>query len=426
MTDRIQLSTMSNETCIIVGASHAGVSLALQLRREGWQGSIKLVGAESELPYHRPPLSKEFLSGDKQLDAMRLRPQKAFADNDVELLLGQSVLSIDRQRKTVQLHEGQSLHYDKLALCVGASVRRLSLSGDLDNVFYLRTSADAALLRERLEPGQRAVIIGAGYIGLEVAGKLRELDVDVTLLECESRILHRVSSEPVSEFMTRIHRQHGVDIRMNTRATAIHGENSVESVLLSSGDEIPADLVVIGVGIVPNTSLAEAAELLISNGIQVNEYTQTNDPDIFAAGDCTCHPSVLYQRPLRLESVQNANDQARVAAANICGKAVSYDAVPWFWSDQYELKLQTAGLSDGYDQLVCRGDPGEEGDNSFAIFYLRAGVLIAADCISRPREFMASKQLIKSQARPDPAVLADECIEPAKWMDQESSDSGPS
>lgn len=417
---------MSKQNCVIVGASHAGVSLALQLRREGWQGDIKLVGAESELPYHRPPLSKEFLSGGKQLDDMRLRPAKAFADNDVQLLLGQSVLSIDREKKTLQLHEGQNLHYDKLALCVGASVRRLSLCGDLENVFYLRTSADALLLRERITPGLKAVVIGAGYIGLEVAARLRELDVQVTVLECDKRILPRVTSEPVADFLTRIHRQHGVDLRLDTRATAIHGENCVESVLLSSGEEIPADLVVLGVGILPNTALAEAAGLVLSDGIQVNEYAQTNDPDIFAAGDCCCHPSAIYQRPLRLESVQNANDQARVAAANICGKRVVYDAVPWFWSDQYDVKLQTAGLSDGYDQMVMRGDATETGDNSFAVFYLRRGVLIAADCLARPREFMASKQLIKSRARPDPATLADESIEPAKWMDQDASASGPS
>ncbi len=408
---------MSNESCVIVGASHAGVSLAMQLRREGWQGSITLLGAESELPYHRPPLSKEFLGGAKELDAMRLRPAKAFADNDIKLILGQSVLSVNREKKLLELQEGETLHYDKLALCVGASVRHLALSGDVENVFYLRTAADSQLLRERVEPGKKAVIIGAGYIGLEVAAQLSSMDVEVTVLESESRILNRVTSEPVSDYLTRMHEKHGVQFRFNTRATAIQGENQVESVLLSNGEDLDADLVVIGVGIEPNTALAEAAGLVVTNGIAVDEFARTNDPDIFAAGDCTCHPSQLYQRPLRLESVQNANDQARVAAANICGKQTVYDVVPWFWSDQYALKLQTAGLQDGHDQLILRGDPGEGGDDSFAVLYLRKGVLIAADCVARPKEFMACKQLIKAAAKPDPAVLADETVEPAKWME---------
>ncbi|MCI5105694.1 MAG: FAD-dependent oxidoreductase [Pseudomonadales bacterium] len=408
---------MSNESCVIVGASHAGVSLAMQLRREGWQGSITLLGAESELPYHRPPLSKEFLGGAKELDAMRLRPAKAFADNDIKLILGQSVLSVNREKKVLELQEGETLHYDKLALCVGASVRHLALSGDVENVFYLRTAADSELLRQRVEPGKKAVIIGAGYIGLEVAAQLSSMDVQVTVLESESRILNRVTSEPVSDYLTRLHEKHGVQFRFNTRATAIQGENQVESVLLSNGEDLDADLVVIGVGIEPNTALAETAGLVVNNGIVVDEFARTNDPDIFAAGDCACHPSQLYQRPLRLESVQNANDQARVAAANICGKQTVYDVVPWFWSDQYALKLQTAGLQDGHDQLVLRGDPGEGGDDSFAVLYLRKGVLIAADCVARPKEFMACKALIKAAAKPDPAVLADESVEPAKWME---------
>lgn len=407
---------MSEQRCIIIGASHAGTTLALQLRREGWEGAITLIGAEAELPYHRPPLSKEFLAGDKELDAMRLRPAKMFADNNIELLLGHSVLSIDPEQKSVQLHEGQTLRYDKLALCVGASVRKLTLGADLENLFYIRTAADSGLLRDKMEPGKTAVVIGAGYIGLEVAAVMRQLDMDVTVIEAESRVLPRVASEPVAGFVQALHEANGVRFRFASRVTSLHGENDVESVVLSNGDEIAADIVVLGVGIEPNTRLAERAGLAISDGIQVDEFTRTSVADIHAAGDCSNHPSQIYHRPVRLESVQNANDQARAAAANICGKKTVYDAVPWFWSDQYDIKLQTAGLLEGYDRIVFRGDPADMDAKSFAAFYFVGDKLIAADCIGRAREFMAAKQLIQKQASPDPALLADESVEPASWL----------
>lgn len=407
---------MSESHCIVVGASHAGTTLALQLRREGWQGPITLIGAEAELPYHRPPLSKEFLAGTKELDAMRLRPAKAFADAGVELLLGNSVLSVDADEHSLQLHEGPTLHYDRLALCVGSSVRKLALGPDLDNVFYLRTAADAALLRERLEPGKQAVVIGAGYIGLEVAAVMRQMELSVTVIETEDRVLPRVTAEPVSEFVQQMHTDAGVEFRFASRVSAIHGENQVHSVVCSNGDEIPADIVVLGVGIVPNTRLAETAGLTIADGIQVDEYTQTSHPRIVAAGDCTSHPSLLYGRSLRLESVQNANEQARAAAANLCGKQAAYDAVPWFWSDQYDIKLQSVGLIEGFDQIVFRGDHRDLDARSFAAFYLCKGQVIAADCIARPKEFMAAKQLVKNQLRPDAALLADETVEPASWL----------
>jgi 3-phenylpropionate/trans-cinnamate dioxygenase ferredoxin reductase subunit len=407
---------MSESHCVVVGASHAGTTLALQLRREGWQGPITLIGAEAELPYHRPPLSKEFLSGAKQLDAMRLRPAKAFADADIELMLGNTVLSIDTQQQSLQLHEGPTLNYDRLALCVGSSVRKLALGPDLDNVFYLRTAADAGLLRERLEPGKQAVVIGAGYIGLEVASVMRQMDMPVTVIEAEQRALPRVSAEPVSDFVREMHAAAGVEFRFASRVSAIQGENQVHSVVCSNGEEIPADIVVLGVGIEPNTRLAETAGLAILDGIQVNEYTQTSDASIVAAGDCTSHPSLLYGRPLRLESVQNANDQARAAAANLCGKPTVYDAVPWFWSDQYDIKLQSVGLIEGHDQIVFRGDHRDLAARSFAAFYLRKGQVIAADCIARPKEFMAAKQLVKNRMEPDPAHLADETVEPASWL----------
>jgi len=404
---------MDRNKCVIVGASHAGTTLALQLRREGWQGPISLISAESEIPYHRPPLSKDLLSGARELDAIRLRPEKMFADNEIDLYLGESVLAIDANAQTVQLQNRGVESYDKLALCVGSSVRKLPMGQDLDNVHYLRTAADALLLRGAACAGKRAVVIGAGYIGLEVAAVLRQSNMDVTVLERDERVLSRVTSAEVSSAIQELHESKGVHFRLNTEVAALLGEGSVSHVRCSDGKEFPADMVIIGIGITPNTRLAESAGLVINNGILVDEFTQTSDQNIVAAGDCTTHPSALYQRAVRLESVQNANDQARVAAANLSGKKTVYDAVPWFWSDQYEIKLQSAGLLQGYDELLVRGDTAAL---SFAVFYLREGRLIAADCIARPKEFMAAKQLVKTASSIVPERLLDPDSEPASWL----------
>ncbi|MDA1370157.1 MAG: FAD-dependent oxidoreductase [Proteobacteria bacterium] len=407
---------MNDRTCIVIGASHAGVTLALQLRKEGWRGPIKLIGAERELPYHRPPLTKEHLSGVKNLDAIRLRPAKVFEENAIELLLGTRVLEILRDDSAVVLDDGQTLHYDKLALCTGATVRTLLLGAALNNVFYIRTAADVAELKALVEPGKRAVIIGAGYIGLEAASVLRAMDLEVVVIEMAQRILQRVTSERMSEFMMRLHSSHGVEIRTATQVADICGAAEVERVILNDGTEIPADFVIVGVGVVPNTALAEHAELAVDEGVLVDEYTCTSDANIYAAGDCTRHPSAIYKRLIRLESVQNANDQARTAAANICGKRLPYAVVPWFWSDQYATKLQMVGLSSGFDEEVCRGDPKDVEGKGFALFYLKAKRLIAVDCVSRPQEFMAGKKLVGSGQAVDTSRLADESVSPADFV----------
>ena len=407
---------MNDKTCIVIGASHAGVTLALQLRKEGWEGPIKLIGAERELPYHRPPLTKEHLSGVKNLDAIRLRPAKVFEENAIELLLGTRVLKILRDDSAVMLDDGQTLHYDKLALCTGATVRTLPLGAALNNVFYIRTAADVAELKALVEPGKRAVIIGAGYIGLEAAAVLKGMDLEVVVIEMAQRILQRVTSERMSEFMMQLHRSHGVEIRTATQVTEIYGDGVVEWITLDDGTEIAADFVIVGVGVVPNTALAEHAELAVDEGVLVDEYTRTSDANIYAAGDCTRHPSTIYKRLIRLESVQNANDQARTAAANICGERLPYAVVPWFWSDQYAIKLQMVGLSAGFDEEVCRGDPKDADGKGFALFYLRAKRLIAVDCVSRPQEFMAGKQLVGSGQAVDTARLADESVSPADFV----------
>lgn len=412
---------MTEENCIIVGASHAGCTLALQLRREGWQGNIHLISEESELPYHRPPLSKEFLAGNQDLDTMRLRPLKVYQDNDVHLHLGSAVKSIDRQSRRVELSDGSELDYRKLALCTGARVRRLPTNLGRDSEFYIRSVDDTRSLLHETQAGKRVVIIGAGYIGLEAAAVLVQKGLKVTVLEMAKRILARVTGKQLSEYMASLHRSHGVQIVTGAQVTEIRGldfsENSrVGLVSCADGTSYEADFVVAGIGIEPESTLAETAGLAVQDGIVVDTYAQTSDPDIFAAGDCTSHPSAIYKRQLRLESVQNATDQARVAAANICGKQVAYNAVPWFWSDQYDKKIQIVGLSQGFDLSVCRGQPDIMSEQGFSIFYLQDGAVIAADCVGRPREFMVSKQLVTKAAKIDPALLADESIDPSDFL----------
>jgi len=404
-----------SEACIIVGASHAGVSLALQLRREGWVGPITLIGDEAELPYHRPPLSKEHLAGEKSLDAMQLRPAKLYEDNNIELLLATRVTDIDREARTVTLKIGRKLEYKKLALCTGASVRKFAPAEGVENVHYIRTAQDIARLEPQIEEGRRAVIVGGGYIGLEAAAALTQRGVRVTVLEMSDRILQRVTSPAMSAYIQSLHKSFGVKIYTGIEVVSIREQGEETLVCCTEGQQFEADFLVVGIGVLPNTGLAMSAGIEGESGIQVNEYGQTSDEHVYAAGDCTLHPSHIYGRSIRLESVPNANDQARVVAANMCGKQQVYDAVPWFWSDQYSIKLQMAGLSAGYDQLVARGGLQGGVEASFALFYLKEGVLIAADGVARPKEFMISKQLIKARARITAEVLENEDIEPVNF-----------
>lgn len=408
---------MSANNCVIVGASHAGVSLALALRKEGWAGSITLVGAENELPYHRPPLSKEHLAGTRELDQIRLRPEKIYQDNNVDLLLGKTVLSVDRTQKVVQLSDGSTVAYAKLALCTGASVCKLPLGRDLDRVCYIRTAADVLQLKKLMPESSKAVIVGGGYIGLEAAAVLSKQGIEVTVVEMATRILPRVTGQVISDYMTSLHMMHGVTIQTNSRVqsiTAVDEAGQKLNVVCSGGESLHADIVLVGVGVQPNTTLAEQAGLLVEDGIVVDDGARTSDPDVFAAGDCTRHPNAIFARKLRLESVQNANDQARIAAANLCGKKASYRSVPWFWSDQYDIKLQMVGLSDGYDEMTVRGEPDNDEDG-FAVFYKKQGRLIAADCVRRPKEFMVCKQLIADGADVPNKTLQDESSDPVSW-----------
>lgn len=394
---------MTPERAVIVGASHAGAQLAANLRREGWSGEVVLIGDEGGLPYHRPPLSKGYLAGKNGLDDLLIRGADFYEKQHIRLL-NATVDAIHRSAKRVSLSTGDTLAYTKLALCTGARARRLPTPGvDLPGIHYLRTAADVELIRAAATPGRRVVIVGGGYIGLETAASLCSLGMNVTVLEATERVLERVTAPEVSAFYTRIHNGEGVEIRTHALVEAFFGNGGVQEVVLADGESIPADLVIVGVGVVPNTELASAAGLSVDNGIVIDDQARTSDPDIVAAGDCTSHTMARYGSRIRLESVSSAGEQAKIAAATICGKHSAIAALPWFWSDQYDLKLQIAGLNAGYDEVLLSGDPSRERD--FSCFYFREGELIAADCVNRPRDFMSSKRAISQQLRVDRSEL---------------------
>ena len=399
----------SKARCIIVGASHAAAQLAPALRQQGWTGPISMITDEYYLPYHRPPLSKDFLAGTKDLEQILIRSPDIYRKCNIGISMGTTATAIDRANKQLVLNDGQRLDYDKLVLTTGARVRKIDIPGvDLNGVFYLRDLSNAQDIKKYTGADKRIVIIGGGYIGLETAAALRKQGNQATVLEAMPRILQRVTAPEVAEFYGRIHAEEGVEIIADEQAVAITGDKKVASVQCQSGNEYPADAVIIGVGVIPNIELAAQAGLLVDNGILVDEYARTNDNDILAAGDCTSHYNPIYQRQLRLESVQNALDQATVAANTICGNLKPYSALPWFWSDQYDLKLQIAGLSQGYTNVVIRGDI--KTSRSFAAFYLQDGKLLAVDAVNSPQAFMLGKKLILQNTPLDPEQLADESL----------------
>ncbi len=392
MSDSLTLKDSSSDArCVIIGASHAGSQLAVNLRKNGWAGEIVLIGAEAELPYHRPPLSKTVMAGSKTLDNILLRPPAMYTSNAVTLRLATTVQRIVPDQKNIVLADGETLTYDKLALCTGARPIKLPLGDGLDGVCYLRSYADVETIRQHLQGRQRAVVIGAGYIGLEAAAVMTQLGLQVTVLERAERVLQRVTGEQVSQYFTDLHRSYGVEIICNAEVIGINGKHTVDSVSCADGSNYPADIVIVGIGVTPETGLAQDAGLRIENGIYVDEYCRTSDADIYAAGDCASYPDSRYQRRVRLESVQNANDQARIAAINICGGHEVYDVAPWFWSDQFDIKLQSTGLSDGFDESQLEGSLDPADPAGFVLQYFRDGRLIAADCVRRPKDFMALK-----------------------------------
>ena len=399
------------EQIVIVGAGQAAVQAVDTLRRRGFAGKLTLIGEEPWPPYQRPPLSKKYLAGALERERLLIRPAQFFADHAVTTHFGRHVTDIAPRARHVRLDDGLVVPYDALLLATGSRPRRLPVPGaDLEGVHYLRTMQDAERIRAACTPGGRLVIVGGGYIGLEVAATSRELGMDVTVLEMTDRPMNRVTCPEVSAFYAAEHARHGVRIRCNETLRALHavaGSRRVASVLTEQGGEYPAEVVLIGVGVVPADELARAAGLECENGIVTEAHCRTSDEAIYAAGDCANHLNRQYGRHLRLESVDNAFEQGTTVALNLLGNATLHDKLPWFWSDQYDLKLVIVGIAQGYDSVVIRGAPAAR---AFSACYLRGGELIAIDTVNSPKDQMAARKLIAAHARPNLDKLADPAI----------------
>lgn len=377
---------------IIIGGGHAGVESAMLLRQKGWTGDITLVSEEMVLPYQRPPLSKGYFHNKISIEQLPIKKQALYEKLNVNLLLGKAVVSINRKQQTISLTDGKSLAYNHLIIATGARVRKLNIPGaDLPCVSYLKTLDDANKLKELIKENNKVLIVGAGYIGLEIAASGIKAGAEVTVLEALDRVLARVTCPEMSGYFQQLHQDKGVTIKLNLGINAIVSNNGVYNVIYSDGSEQNFDSVVIGIGVIPNIELAESAGLACDNGISVNEFTQTSDPLIYAIGDVSNQLNHHYGKRMRLESVPNAIEQAKTAVSSICGTPVANVAFPWFWSDQYESKLQTAGIFQGYDEVVIRGSMQ---DHTFSAFYLSNKKLIAVDSINSPRDFMKAKKLI--------------------------------
>ena len=390
------------EHFVVVGAGQAGASLVAKLRGEGFDGNITLIGAEEHPPYQRPPLSKAYLLGEMDRERLYLRNDAFYLDNKIELLLGQPVEKIDPAGKTVELG-GEQIPYDKLALTIGLTPRKLpgAIGGELEGVFVIRTLADVDAIYDPIRTAKRALVIGGGYIGLEGAAVARKLGLDVTVIEMADRIVNRVASAETADHIRKLHQENGVDIREGIGLNRLTGDGKVEGAELSDGTKLNVDIVIAGIGMDGCVPLAEDAGLTCDQGIVVDEFAQTSDPNIWAAGDCTKQP--FRGEMIRIESVQNAIDQAEAAARNMLGQQTPYQPYPWFWSDQFDMNLQIAGMNQGYDRIVSRG--GSDGPRSH--WYYEGETLRAVDAMSDPRAYMVGKRLIEANKSPDPGVVAD-------------------
>jgi len=390
---------------IIIGGGQAATQAAQTLRQSNFDGDVTLVGEEPQLPYQRPPLSKHYLAGELDAERLHLRPAKFYADRDITLELGTRAEHLEPSARQVTLSDGRVLDYDGLLLATGSRVRKFDLPGaDLFGIHYVRSIADADAIQAELLPGKKLVIVGAGYIGLEVAAVAATLGVDVTILEAADRVMARVVCPAMSQFYLGYHSNAGVEIHCNASVAAFHGHDGVDAVETAAGDRFSCDVVVVGIGITPEVSLAEASGLRCDNGIHVDDHARTEEPTIVAAGDCTTHPNPFAAGQIRLESVHNAIEQAKTAALSLLGESQPYAQVPWFWSDQFDLKLQIAGLSGAHDQIIIRGNPN---DRRFSACYLRDGRLVAVEAVNSPRDFMFGRKLIAAEAVVQPERLAD-------------------
>jgi 3-phenylpropionate/trans-cinnamate dioxygenase ferredoxin reductase subunit len=400
------MTATETQRVIIIGAGQAGGEAAQRLRQNGFTGDITLIGDEPHAPYQRPPLSKKYLYGDVTLEQLMLRPPSTYAEENIAFLPSLKAVWVDRNGKRVRLEGGREIAYDALILATGARPRKLPLAGaDLPGVFTVRTVADIDAMRPGFVSGAKLVVIGAGYIGLEAAAVGRQLGLDVTVIEVAPRPLARVTSPEIAGFFLDEHTRQGVKFVLGVQPALIKGGDKVTAVALADGSEIAADIVIAGIGVNPEITLAQQCGLAIENGIVTDSECRTSDPNIFAIGDCASRPIQQYDgRVCRLESVHNAVEGARIAAAVIAGTKIPNVEAPWFWSDQYDLKLQIAGLFQGYDKIVMRGDPATR---SFAAFYYSGDRLIGVDAINRPAEYLGGKMLIQTGRTLAPDVIAD-------------------
>ncbi len=406
---------MTRAGTVIVGTGQAGFQTAASLRAEGYQEPITLIGDEPHIPYQRPPLSKGFALGEQDFASIELRPSKFYEDHKIDLLAGQRVTAINRVERNVALASNTTIPYEKLVLAVGARNRILPIKGaELDGVLYLRSLDEAVVVKERLKNAREIVVIGGGFVGLELAAVASSLGKSVTVLEALPRLMSRAVAPIISDFFRELHTSNGVKILCGSSVSeVIRGDGAALNVVLGDGATYSADLMLVGIGVVPNVELARDAGLSIANGIAVDEHLQTGDENIYAIGDCVEHPCVFAGARIRLESVQNAADQAQCVAAAIAGRRGRYEALPWFWTDQFEIKLQMAGISQGHDRIVTRGNPESR---KLSVFYFKKDRLAAIDSINRPLDHMIGRKLIAAGVPMTPEQAADESVDLKKLV----------
>ena len=395
------------ENLVIVGAGQSAIQCITSLRKEDYPGLITLVGEEEHLPYQRPPLSKGFLEDTVSNERLYFKKLEFFIENKVKLKLGTKAEEIDIENNNIHLSDNTKLSFDKLVFATGSSVRKLDFPGkDLNSIHYLRGLDDALSIKKDLQTRQNIVVVGAGYIGLEVAAIAAKQNKSVTVIEMADRVMNRTVDPQISDYYLNLHQKNGVTFKFNTSLKEIIGTNNPEKVVCSDGSEVAADMVVIGAGIMPNVELAENAGLSCDNGIVVNEFGKTDHADIYACGDCTNHPNKLLNKKIRLESVHNAMEQSKTVASSIINKSLAYNQIPWFWSDQYDHKLQIVGLSGDHDKVIMRGDMSEA---KFMLFYTKDDKLIAVDAVNNSKEFLICKKLVANKV----TIKPDEISNPA-------------
>ena len=403
----------NSDNCIIIGASHAGINLAFALRKEGWQGRITLLDSDPNLPYHRPPLSKTSLVSNKERDVNYLKPKESYQKNKIDLVLGHKVTGINSEKRELVTSDGLTHSYTKLAMATGAKPFIPPINGleSAAHVYCLRTLHDVQNIQNALAAytTPRVAIIGGGYIGLETAASLQKLGAKVTILERESRILARVTAPVMSDFFKKVHNTNGVNIYTEKSIVEITPSENCNLLMSADGDKYEADIIILGAGIYVSTELAKQANLQLENGIVVDESARTSNPDIYAIGDCSYHHNIRYNTMMRLESIQHAVDQAKVAAASICSKPAVYNSLPWFWSDQYDIKLQIVGISSGFNNMVVRHEPVQ--GHKFSVWYFDDNRLLAVDAVNHAKAYVLGTKLITSAAIVNKTNLANSELE---------------